>query len=146
MFPAAYTVSGLKKSSWWDDAVLFFQENSQLIPTYYPLTSGACSKLLQGISVNLPGFENEKFRFKTTLLRKIQNSKAEIKIKTKIGSTSMKGGNNKGVKFAYPVAWQTSMKKKYRYCSHQRKSNIWKNYRGTEKGAKIKFRDPFGNQ
>ena len=113
MFPAAYTVSGLKKSPWWDNAV-FFHENSQLIPTYYPLTSGACSKLLQGISVNLPGFENEKFRFETTLLRKIQESKTEIKIKTKIGSTFMKGGNNKNVKFANPVAWQTSMKKNYR--------------------------------
>ena len=51
MFQAAYTVSGLKKNTWWDDAV-FIQENSQLIPTYYPLTSEACSKLLQGISVN----------------------------------------------------------------------------------------------
>ena len=43
MFQAAYTVSGLKKSTWWDDAI-FFQANSQLIPTYYPLTSESCSK------------------------------------------------------------------------------------------------------
>ena len=43
MFQAAYNVSGLKKSTGWDDAV-FIQANSQLIPTYYPLTSEACSK------------------------------------------------------------------------------------------------------
>ena len=110
MFQAAYTVSGLKKSSWWDDAV-FIQEKSQLIPTYYPLTSKACSKLLQGISVNLPRFGYEKFSFKTTLLRKLQESKTEIKIKRKIGIAFMKGGNNKGVKFAYPVACQTPSKK-----------------------------------
>ena len=109
MFQAAYTVSGLKKSTWRDDAV-FIQENSQLIPTYYPLTTKACSKFLQGISVNLQGFGNEKFRFQGTLLRKLKESKAEIKIKTKIGSAFMKDGNNKGVKFAYPVAWQTPMK------------------------------------
>ena len=58
MFQAAYTVSGLKKSTRWDEAVVI-QENSQLIPTHSPLTSEACSKLLQGISVNLPGFGNE---------------------------------------------------------------------------------------
>ena len=110
MFQAAYTVSGLKESTWWNDSV-FIQENSQLIPTYYPLTSEACTKLLQEISVNLPGFGNEKFRFETTLLRKLQESKTEIKIKTKIGSAFMEGGNNKVVKFAYPVAWQTPMKK-----------------------------------
>ena len=109
MFHAAYTVSGLKKSTWWDDAV-FFLANSQLIPTYYPLNSEACSKTLQGKSVNLPGFGNEKFKFKTTLLRKLPESKTEIKIKTKIGSAFMKAGNNKGVKFAYPVAWRTPMK------------------------------------
>ena len=57
MFQAAYIVIDLKKSTWWDD--VFIQENSQLIPTYYPLTSKACSKLLEGIFVNLPGFENE---------------------------------------------------------------------------------------
>ena len=112
MFQAAYTVSGLKKSTWWDDAV-FIQENSQLIPTYYPLTSKAFRKLLQGISVNLPWFGNEKFSFDTTLLRKLQESETEIKIKTKIGRAFMKGGNNKGVKVAYPVAWQTPLKKKY---------------------------------
>ena len=82
MFQAAYTVSGLKISTWWDDAV-FIQENSQLIPTYYPLTSEACSKLLQRISVHLLGIENEKFSFKTTLLRKLQESKQKSKLKRK---------------------------------------------------------------
>ena len=110
MFQAAYTVSGLKKSTWWDDAA-FIQENSQLIPMYYPFTSKACCKLLQGISVNLPGFGNEKFSFETTLLRKLQETKTEIKIKTKRGSAYMKGGNKKGVKFEYPVA--NPIEKKY---------------------------------
>ena len=114
MFQAANTVSGLQKSTWWDDAV-FSHENLQLIPQYYPLTREACSKLLQGISIYLPGFGNAKFRFETTLLKKLQESKTEIKIKTKIGSAFMKSENNKeGVKLAYPVAWQTPMKKKYR--------------------------------
>ena len=71
MFEAAYTVSGLKKSTRWDDAV-FIQADSQSVPTYYPLTSEACSKLLKGIWLNLPGFGNEKFGFETTLLRKLQ--------------------------------------------------------------------------
>ena len=88
MFQAAYTVSGLKKSTWWDDAV-FIQTNVQSVPTYYPLTSEACSNSLQGISLNLPGFGNEKLRFQTTLLKKLQETKTKIKIKTKIGSAFM---------------------------------------------------------
>ena len=149
MFQAAYTVSGLQKSTWWDDAV-FIQENSQLIPKYYPLTSVACSKLLQGISVNLPGFRNEKFSFETTLLRKLQESKTEIKIKTKIGSPFMNGGNNEGIKFAYPVAWQTPLKKIFTgsvvISAEVTLGKISAEMLQSEKGAKIMFLDPFGNQ
>ena len=149
MYQAAYTVSGLNKSTKWDNAV-FTQENSQLIPTYSPPTSEACSKLLQGIPVNLPGFGNEKIRFETTLLRKLRESETEIKIKTKIGSACMKGENNKGVKFAYPVAWQTSMKNNISGSvvinSEVTLGKTNAEMLQTEKESKIVFLDPFGNQ
>ena len=99
-----------KKSTWWDDAV-FVQVTSQLIPTYYPLTRKACSKLLLGITVNLPGFGNEKFWVRNHSIEEVTRVKTEIKIKTKIGSAFMKGRNDKGVKFAYLVTCQTPMKK-----------------------------------
>ena len=149
MFQAAYTVSGLKKSTWWYDAV-FIQENSQLIPTYYPLTSKACSKLLQGISVNIPGFGIEKFSFETTLLRKLQEPKTEIKIKTKIGSAFMKGGNNKGVKFSYQVAWRTPSKKNITgsvvNSAEVTLGKMNAEMLQSEKVSNIMFLDPFGNQ
>ena len=121
-----------------------------MIPTYYSLTSEACSKLLQRISVNLPGFGNEKFSFETTLLRKLQESKTEIEIKTKIGSAFMKGGNNKGVKFAYPVAWRTPSKKNITgsvvISAEVTLGKINAEMLQSEKGSKIMFLDPFGNQ
>ena len=149
MFQAAYTAIGLKKSTWWDDAV-FLQENSQLIPTYYPLTSEACSKFLQGISVNLPGFGNEKIRFETNLLGKLQESKTEIKIETKLRSAFMKAGDNKSVKFAYPVAWETPLKKNITGSvvinAEATTGKINAEMLQSERGLKIVFLDPFGNQ
>ena len=83
-------------------------------------------------------------------MRKLQESKTEIKIKTKIGSAFMKCGNNKGAKFAYPVAWQTPMKKSFTgsvvITAEVTLGKINAELLQTEKGSKIKFLDIFGNQ
>ena len=62
----------------------------------------------------------------------------------------MKGGNNKGVKFAYPVAWQTPLKKNITgsvvISAEVTLGKINPEMLQSEKGSKIMFLDPFGNQ
>ena len=94
MFQVAYTVRGVKKNKWWDEAV-FIKDNSQLIPTYYQFSCEFCSNLLSGISVKLPGIRNEDFTSETILLMKIQVSKKNLQKKSKLAGAFMKGGKKK---------------------------------------------------
>ena len=47
MYRAAYTVTVLKKSSWYDDAT-YLNEKSQIIPTFYTIKESVCQNLWQG--------------------------------------------------------------------------------------------------
>ena len=62
----------------------------------------------------------------------------------------MKGGNNKGVKFAYPVAWQTPLIKNITgsvvISAEVTLGKINEEMLQSERGSKIMFLDPFGNQ
>ena len=60
----------------------------------------------------------------------------------------MKGGNNKGVKFAYPIAWQTPMNIAGSVVINAEVTlgKINAEMLQTEKGSKIMFLDAFGNQ
>ena len=44
MYVASFSVTALKKSSWWDDAT-YLHEYSKLIPTFYLLSESECEKL-----------------------------------------------------------------------------------------------------
>ena len=62
----------------------------------------------------------------------------------------MKSGNNKGVNFAYPVAWQYPLKKHITgsvvISAEVKIGKINAEMLQSEKGSKIMFLDPFGNQ
>ena len=62
----------------------------------------------------------------------------------------MKGGNNKGVKFAYPVAWQTPINENITGSvvinAEVTLGKINAETLQTERESKIIFLDPFGNQ
>ena len=53
MYRAAYRVTVLKKSSWYDDAT-YLNKKSQIIRTFYPIKESVCRNLWQGHKARLP--------------------------------------------------------------------------------------------
>ena len=60
MYRAAYTVTVLKKSGWYDDAT-YSNEKSQINPTFYPIIESVCQNLWQGHKARLPGLGDFEF-------------------------------------------------------------------------------------
>ena len=60
MYRAAYNVTALKKSGWYDGSTYLY-EKTQIIPTFYPLKESVCQKLWQRRKLVLPGPDDFKF-------------------------------------------------------------------------------------
>ena len=69
----------------------------------------------------------EDFVFETTLLTKLQESETETEIKTKLAGDFMNDGNNRGVKFAYLIAWRTLMQQKITVSVDNNRIITWEN-------------------
>ena len=104
MYRAAYTVTVLKKSSWYDDAT-YLSEKSQIIPTFYPIKESVCQNLWQGHKTRLPGLGDFEFNAPKEVLNEMNIDRTDAEFVQKISKTFMKGGNEKGVNYVYPVDW-----------------------------------------
>ena len=95
MYRAAYTVTALKKSGWYDKAT-YLNEKTQIIPTFYPLKNQSDKNYVTGkgdFKFNAP---NEK-------VNAMVGSGSDSDFVKKISKTFMKSGEEKGVNYVYPV-------------------------------------------
>ena len=104
MYRAAYTVSVLKKSSWYDDAP-YLNEKSQIIPTFYPTKESVCQNPWQGHKARLPGLGYFEFNATKDVLNEMNVDRTDAEFFQKISKTFLKGGDEKGVNYIYTVDW-----------------------------------------
>ena len=79
MYRAAYTVTVLKKSGWYDDAT-YLNEKSQIIPTFYPIKESICQNLWQGHKARLPGLGDFEFNAPKEVLYEMNNDRTDAKL------------------------------------------------------------------
>ena len=102
MYRAAYTVTVLKKSSWYDDAT-YLNKKSQINPTFYPIKESVCQNLWQGHKARLPGVGDFEFNAPKEVLNERKVDRTDAEFVQQISKTFMKGGDEKGVNYVYPV-------------------------------------------
>ena len=102
MYRAAYTVTVLKKSTWYDDAT-YLNEKSQIIPTFYPIKESVCQNLWQGHKARLPGLGDFEFNAPKEVLNEMNVDRTDAEFVQKISKIFKKGGDEKGVNYVYPV-------------------------------------------
>ena len=107
MYRAAYTVTVLKKSSWYDDAT-YLKEKSQIIPTIYPIKESVCQNLWQGHKARLPGLGYFEINAPKEVLNQMIFDRTDAEFVQKISKTFMKGGDEKGVNYVYPVSYDSN--------------------------------------
>ena len=83
MYRAAYTVTVLKKSGWYDDAT-YLNKKSQLIPTFYPIKESVCQKLRQGHKARLPGLGDFDFNASKEVLNEMIVDRTEAEFVQKV--------------------------------------------------------------
>ena len=86
MYKAAYTVTAMKRSNWWDDAS-FLSAKSEIIPVLYSITSKLCREIWEGKTVFIPGFADFKFSVEKETLAKPSNSGSNIEYSKQISRT-----------------------------------------------------------
>ena len=104
MYRAAYTATVLKKSSWHDNAT-YLKEKSQIFPTFYPVKESVCQNLWQEHKARLPGLGDFEFNAPKEVLNEMNVDRTDAELVQKIPKTFMKGGDEKGVNYVYPVDW-----------------------------------------
>ena len=104
MYRAAYTVTVLKKSSWYDDAP-YLNEKSQIIPTFYPIKESVYQNLWQGHKARIPGLGDFEFNATKDVLNEMNVDQTDAEFFQKISKILLKGGDEKGVNYVYPVDW-----------------------------------------
>ena len=104
MYRAAYTVTLLKKSSWYDDAT-YLNKKSQIFPTFYQIKDSVCQNLWQGHKTRLWGLGDFEFNAPKEVLNEMNVDRTEAEFFQKISETFMKGGDEKRVNNVYPVDW-----------------------------------------
>ena len=102
MHRAAYTVTVLKKSSWYDDAT-FLNEKLQINPTFFPIKESVCQNFWQGHKARLPGLGDFEFNAPKEVLNEMNVDRTDAEFVQKISKTFMKDGDEKGVNYVYPV-------------------------------------------
>ena len=104
MYSAAYKVTALKKSSWYDGAT-DLNEKSQKIPMFYPIKESVCQNLYLGLKARLPGLGDFEFNATKEVLIEMNVGRTDAEFVEKISKTFMKVGDEKGVNYVYPVDW-----------------------------------------
>ena len=104
MCRATYTVTVLKKSSWYDDAI-YLNEKSHIIPTFYPIKESVCQNLWQGHKARLPGLGDFEFNAPKEVLNEMNVDRTDAEFVQMIAKTFMKGGDEKRMNYVYPVDW-----------------------------------------
>ena len=87
MYRAAYTVTVLKKSSWYDDAT-YLNEKSKIIPTFYPIKESVCQNLWQGHKARLPGLGDFEFNAPKEVLNEMNVDRTDAEFVQKISKIS----------------------------------------------------------
>ena len=104
MYRAAYTVTVTKKSGWYDDAT-FLNEKSQINPTFYAIKESVCQNLWQGHKTRLLGLGDFEFNAPKEVLNEMNDWRTDAEFAQKVTKAFMKGGDEKGVNYVYPVHW-----------------------------------------
>ena len=104
MYRAGYTETVLKKISWYDDAT-YISEKTQIMPTFYPIKESVCQNLWQRHKVRLPGLGYFEFNAPKEVLNEMNVDRTDGEFILKVSKTFMKGGDEKGVNYVYPVNW-----------------------------------------
>ena len=104
IYRAAYTVTVLNKSGWYDDAT-HLNEKLELISTFFPRKESVCQKLWQGHKARLPRLGDFEFKAPKEVLNEMIVGRTDAKFVQMVSKTFMKGGDEKGVNYVYPVDW-----------------------------------------
>ena len=81
----------MEKSGWYDDAT-YFNEKTQIIPTFYPLKESVCQTLWQGHKMVWPGLVDFKINAPKEILNGMVGDGSDSEFVQKISKTFMKGG------------------------------------------------------
>ena len=106
-FQASYTVSYMKKSTVYDDA-LYLHEKSKILPTFYLLPIETCRLIWNEKRFTLPGFGKKAFRLTQKDLEFVKNSESE-NFKTFDFSATFMKASGKGIGYTTPVEWTTPL-------------------------------------
>ena len=104
MYRAAYTVTVLKKRGWYDYAY-YLNEESQIIPTFYPIKETFCQNLWQRHKGPLPGLRDVELNAPNEVLNEMNVDRTDAEFVLNVLKTFMKGGDEKGENYVYPVEW-----------------------------------------
>ena len=104
IYKAAYTVTVLKKSGWYDNAT-YLNEKSQIIPTIYPIKESICQIIWQGHQARLPDLGDFEFNAPKEVQNEMLVGRTDAEFVQKVSKTFMKSGAEKGVSYIYPVDW-----------------------------------------
>ena len=88
----------------YDDAT-YLNKKSQIIPTFYPIKESVCQNLWQVHKERLPGLGDFEFNVHKEVLNEMNVERIDAEFVQKISKTFMKGGDETGVNYVYPVDW-----------------------------------------
>ena len=104
MYRAAYTETVLEKSGWYDNGT-YLNEKLQIFHTFYPIKESVCQNLWQGHKAGLPGLDDFELNAPKEVLNEMNVDRTDAEFVRKVSKKFMKGGDEKGVSYVYPVAW-----------------------------------------
>ena len=75
------------------------------MPTFYPIKESVCQNLWQRHKARLPGLGYFEFNAPKEVLKEMNVVRTDGEFVQEVSKTFMKGGDEKGVNYVYPVNW-----------------------------------------
>ena len=104
MYSAAYAVTVLKKSGWYDDAT-YLNQKPPIIPTLYPIKQSVYQNLWHGHKARLPGLGEFEFNAPKEVLDEMNVDRTDAEFVQKVSKTFTTGGDEKRVNYVYQLEW-----------------------------------------